>query len=248
MEDAVAGKVVQEEVEWERPKVLLCTLCTQMVTTAMAHHTAMLCLEDGGKTIIGQQITHTARSYQGRNYAIAKFLDGPADVLLWIDSDMTFDLNTYYRLLDAQKDHRITTALAYIYTGEAIWPNIFYYNEEAKSYEIDFKYNPGSEFYVDATGVAFTMIHRSVYEELNELGLEGRWHEDHVEHYETGREMGHDISFFHEARTKLGVRPWYITSAKTGHVKVGVIDEGAFHAFISQVQGLPPAIELEKQT
>jgi GT2 family glycosyltransferase len=196
-----------------------------------------MCLNDGGRTIQQIQSVRGARSFAGRNQAIKTFLDTDCDWLFWIDSDMAFSPSAYDILLrEAIKGKaKIISALAYIWLGNAVIPNIFYMrdsqNRGSPDFEIEWRYEKDSRFWCDATGVAFTLIHREVFEKLRE----GRWHEDHIEHPEVGHPMGHDLAFFYQAN-KLGYRVWYCADAKTRHIKSIGVDEPMFETFL-QMKG-----------
>ena len=224
------------------PRVGIYTLCPRnVVDTGYFRSLATLFLVDGGQTIAGLYTTHTARSALGRSQAIADFLKTPLEYLMWIDSDMVFEPEAYFDLFaEAMKGHRIVTGLAFMYDEGAklIIPNIFMWNEEKKAHEAEVHYEKDSSFWCDATGVAFTLIHRSIFEDLIEHGYEDNWHFDWHEHPATGTPMGHDVAFFEACRTKLGERVWYVAGAKTGHRKVVEIGEENFDQMMAQWEAI----------
>jgi len=221
------------------PRVGVYTLAPRnVVDTGYMRSMTTLFLVDGGQTISGLHTTHTARSALGRSEAIEHFLTTPLEWLMWIDSDMVFEPEAYAMLFEqALAGHKIVTGLAFMWDEGAklIMPNIFMFNEEKNAHEIILSY--GEEpFYCDATGVAFTLIHRSIFEDLVKAdpSMEGNWHFDWHEHPAHNGPMGHDIAFFYAARTLLGERVWYVPGAKTGHRKTVEIAESNFEQMMIQ--------------
>ena len=159
---------------------------------------------------------------------------------MWIDSDMIFEPETYARMYEAatKGGHKIVSALAFMYDEAAgmIVPNIFNWDEKDQEYKVHLRYERDSAFYCDATGVAFTMIHRSIFEDLEERGYGDNWHFDHHVHPDSGKPMGHDIAFFHMCRTLLDERVWYMSNAKVGHRRTVEIREENFDAMLKQYE------------
>lgn len=229
--------------------VLICTLRPEMVTSAYAQCLAMLCLENPYSAIIGYHGARSARSALGREKIIGEaFLPSPAEYLLWIDSDMAFAPSTFaiiyeemLRLRHEGTQCGVTSALAFMYseTDQKVLPNCFFRNQDGR-YEVRAEYKPRERFWCDATGVAFTLIHREVYEKVGPP-----WHQDWVQHPETGFPMGHDVSFFHEA-AKHGYRVRYCSDAQTGHMKMFAVDEGMWFGYLAQVKARMVEIEAER--
>ena len=224
------------------PRVGIYTLCPRnVVDTGFMRSLTTLFLVDGGQTISGLHTTHTARSALGRSQAVAHFLTTPLEYLMWIDSDMVFTPEAYFDLFaEAMKGHKIVTGLAFMYDEGAklIMPNIFMWNDESHQHEVQVTYEKDASFWCDATGVAFTLIHRSIFEGLIEHGYEDNWHFDWHEHPATGTPMGHDVAFFWAARTLLGERVWYVSKAKTGHRKTVEIAEENFEQMMTSYKAL----------
>jgi len=210
-----------------RNSVAIGMLSPGQITAGTVQSLATLLISDTSLTIIGFNHVRTARSFRGRNTAIQRLLKSPAEWLLWIDSDMTFRPETFATMWQAAHEApfpRIVSALAFMFDGNnhSLAPNIFDWNEETQEHDVRNNYPLDDQFWTDATGVAFTLIHRSVFE-----AVEYPWHQDHVEHPETGKPMGHDISFYYKCR-QAGIRVWYCSDAKTGHIKTFEADEAAY--------------------
>lgn len=232
--------------------VMIATLRPEFVTSAYAQSLAMLCLENPHKAIVGYLGTRTARSALGRQKVIEDiFLPSPVEYLLWIDSDMIFTPQTFATIYEEMLFLRkkgaercgITSALAFMYSeNEAkVLPNCFFRNGENGQYEVRAEYEPGNRFWCDATGVAFTLIHREVFEAVGHP-----WHQDWVKHPETGEPMGHDVSFYHEAG-KYGYKVRYCTDAKTGHMKQFAVDEAMWLNYLASIKGRMEEIKQEQQ-
>ena len=237
----------------QRPTVGIYTLCPRtVVDTSYMRSLATLFLVDGNRTIVGLHTTHTARSALGRSQAIRTFLETPQEWLMWIDSDMTFEPTDYAKLYAAatQGGHKIVTGLCFMFDEgvQSIMPNIFNWSDDPDDlgYKIHLQYERDSAFYCDATGVAFTMIHRSIFEDLEELGYGDNWHFDWHEHPDTGGPMGHDVAFFHLCRTLLDERVWYVSAAKVGHRRTVEIREENFDAMLRSVEALRSIPESER--
>jgi hypothetical protein len=224
-------------------KVMVATLSPGTVTTQYARSVATLCLTNPAGALAGVNTVRTARSFMGRNQAIQEFLASPLEWLLWIDSDMDFTPDafaTLYQEATTNPEAKIVTGLCFMYDADSttIFPNIFYQQEDG-SYGPEWQYEPDSRFWCDATGVAFTLIHRSVFEAVGYP-----WHQDWIIHPETGHPMGHDISFYHKAR-KHGFRVRYCADAKVSHVKTWAIGETAFMRQL-ELHGLEPGAKDEQ--
>ena len=228
--------------------VLICTLRPEMVTAGYAQCLAMLCLENPFNSIIGYHGAKSARSALGRSKIIEEgFLPSPAEYLLWVDSDMVFVPKTYAiiyeemtRLRSRGEKCGITTALAFMYSDneQKVLPNCFFRGEDGR-YEVRAAYKQNERFWCDATGVAFTLIHREVFEAVGPP-----WHQDWVTHPETHQPMGHDVNFFHEA-AKHGYRVRYCADAQTGHMKQFAVDERMWLNYLSQVMARKAELEAE---
>lgn len=190
------------------------------VTDKTAHSLFDLALANPNYIISGMLRVRTSRQTEGRNAIIKGFLQGPAEWLLWVDSDMTFTPDTFMYLWDRREESKIVTALAFMYDANtgAVAPNAMDYSPELDKYvPVEFDPKDSDKFFVDATGCAFTLIHRDVFQDMG-----FPWHEDLP-----APAPAHDIYFYEKAR-QHGHRVLYIPWAKTGHVKNVEVDQNFY--------------------
>jgi hypothetical protein len=170
------------------------------------------------------------RQYIARNDNIEEFLKGPAEWYLQIDTDMTFEMGAPDLLVSLAEDADAKMAAAlcfgYIKDTRDIFPNMWWWDEKNKAYELIEDYVKDTQFWVDATGASFLLTHRTVLE-----AVEAPWHEDHEEHEDTGKRMGHDISFCHKVRKATGESILYCTDIKVGHIKEFTVTEETYDAY-----------------
>ena len=224
--------------------VVIATLNPHYVLADYARSLGNLMLHRGRSPIVGSISKTTARSYHGRNECIKDFLASPGEFLLWADSDASFDVATFDTMYAAAHQlvaaparfdqeemivPKITTALAFVYSvvSTEMKPNIFAWNTEDEDYDLVDIYEKDTQFWVDATGVHFTLIHRDVFETIG-----FPWHQDWIEHPDTGAPMGHDVSFFRQAQ-KAGFHVRYCADAKTGHTKPITVNEAMYEASLA---------------
>lgn len=100
-----------------------------------------------------------------RNNIVTGFLEGDAEWLLWIDTDMSYKLGAIKRLLDMRK-----TLCSGVYVGKQEPNTNIAYRRTA-----NMRYRPVSEFEdyykgeiipIDMAGMGFCLSHRSVYEDM----------------------------------------------------------------------------------
>jgi GT2 family glycosyltransferase len=170
------------------------------------------------------------RQYIARNDNIEEFLKGPCEWFLQIDTDMTFNMKAPDALVAAAEESgsKMAGALCFGYLKDdsAVFPGIWMWNEKMKKYELQEDYETNSRFWVDATGAAFLVTHRSVLEEMG-----APWHQDFEEHPDTGMRMGHDIAFCHRARKVTGEPILMCADIKIGHVKEFTVTEQTYQAY-----------------
>ena len=188
---------------------------------ATARSLMEICLHRGNP-IVGIISSSSPRQHVARNSTIERFLEGKGDWLLWVDTDMTFDRDAPSRLLHTALKNKadMVAGLCFVYKRHAseIGTNAYMWNGETHV-EVD-GYKPGTVIEVDATGSAFILIHRRVFEAMAAEQDEDwyHWHQNYVKHPETGEPMGHDLAFAREAG-KLGFKLLYDTNVGTGHIK-----------------------------
>lgn len=184
---------------------------------------------------------------EARNKAVAAFLDGDADWLWWVDTDMGFAPDTVARLLEVADpvERPIVGALCFAsketapdgFGGFLVEPRptIFDWRADAAGRlgfmgRVDYRAN--SVVRCAATGSACILIHRSVFERIG-----GNWY-GQLLNESTGQLQGEDMSFC--ARAVQAGFPVYVhTGVRTTHHK---------HVWLGERQYLdwfqpPPATE-----
>lgn len=174
-----------------------------------------------------------------RNTVTSVFLDGEAEWLLFIDSDMGFAADTAERLIAAADpaERPIVGALAFAAKSDGSGPFFarryratptvyrFYEDDSEIGFVPLFDYPADAVLEVDATGAACILIHRGALEAIGE-----RWW-DHIEVPKgpAGRTtFSEDLSFCLRARA-AGLPVHVHTGVKTTHDKGGVfLDEDTF--------------------
>lgn len=167
----------------------------------------------------------------GRNKIVEGFLNGKADWLWMVDSDMTFEPDTLERLLEAaDKDERpIVGGLCHgkkmLPSGDSeYFPTLYYFakddegNITGDSWRLQ-EYPLDEMLQVDATGAACLLIHRSVLEEMarrtDVCPLPHRWFQETVM---KNKPWSEDITFC--VRAQLCGFPVYVhTGVEMGHIK-----------------------------
>jgi len=171
------------------------------------------------------------RQTVARNAAIESFLRGPAEWLMWIDTDMTFHHDAIEKLLATANewDADAVSGLGFIYKRmqEEIVPNGYAYDEEGKRFTEIEDYNPGEVYEIDGTGSGFVLINRRVFNDFPDKF----WHRNWIEHPATGGEMGHDLAFFYEMTQVLGMKLLWDTGVKTGHIKHMELTEESYETY-----------------
>lgn len=166
-----------------------------------------------------------------RNTVTAALVQSDVDWLLWIDTDMGFAADSLYQLLAvADPEARpVVGGLCFIQrefahdglNGYRTWPapTLFDWIEDEETGAPHFKavpmYPVNSVVQVAATGAAFVLIHRSVFEKIAEQ--HGPTWYDRT-HGAMGELLGEDISFCVRAAT-VGATIHVHTGVKTTHFK-----------------------------
>ena len=185
-----------------------------------------------------------------RNDVAKAFLASESEWLLWIDSDMGFEPDSAYRLLAAADpvERPIVGGLCFMNREVAHdgmfgfrtqpWPTIYDYRHDDNGV-LRFLSSPlypvNTLVRCRATGSAFVLIHRSVFERIRDAGIGDPY--DKVPASD-GRLMGEDVSFCVRAGT-LDIPVHVHTGVRTTHFK---------HIWLSEVDhwrqfNPPPATE-----
>ena len=168
---------------------------------------------------------------ESRNNAARDFLkEGRADWLFWVDTDMGFAPDTIDRLLEAaDPDERpIVGALCFSQRadesdGMGGWktlptPTIFDWAHVGRQsgFAVRWDYPPNSVVKCAGTGSAAILIHRRVFEQI-EQRFGPRWYHQ-VPNTSTGQMISEDLSFCVRAGS-LGIPIHVHTGVKTTHAK-----------------------------
>ena len=165
-----------------------------------------------------------------RNDVVSAFLDSESQWLLWVDSDMGFEPDAAYRLLANadEKDRPIVGGLCFV-NREFAHDGMFGFRTRALPTIYDYRtddkgvlrfisaplYPVNGMVTCRATGSAFVLIHRSVFERIRDANI-GAWY-DRVPAND-GRMLGEDVSFCVRAG-KLGIPIHVHTGVRTTHYK-----------------------------
>lgn len=170
-----------------------------------------------------------------RNSVVRAFLDGPADWLLWVDSDMGFDEDAPYRLLQVADpvERPIVGGLCFVnreYAHDGMMgfrtrpvPTLYDWREDTDGVP-KFLSNPmypvNALVRTAATGSAFVLIHRSVFERMAQTAEGdpkfGEWY-DRIRGHD-GKHLGEDVSFCARAGL-LDIPVFVYTGVRTTHFK-----------------------------
>jgi GT2 family glycosyltransferase len=193
-----------------------------------------------------------------RNKAALDFLaEKNADWLFWVDTDMGFGPDIVDRLMEAADpvDRPIVGALAFsqreeVDDGMGGWrcratPTIFDWvnTGDQMGFGIRFDYPPNTLTQVGGTGSACILIHRSVFERIEEKY--GRAWYDRVPNTSTGQILSEDLAFCLRAGT-LGIPIYVHTGVKTSHLKQLWLAEDDYYGQVALTQlqpSAPPATE-----
>jgi len=161
---------------------------------------------------------------EGRNHLVERFLDTPAEWLLMVDTDMVFDYNSAERLLETA--HSTNTLL--------VGGLCFGINKEFGQFPTMYRTIDGMPHVifneldgivsVDATGAAFTLTHRSLFENHKRPGPHPWFHRREIRPTEThpGGILGEDLSWCWHLRSE-GVPIVVDTSVEAGQIKPSTV-------------------------
>lgn len=167
-----------------------------------------------------------------RNSVTSQFLERDAEWLLWIDSDMAWEHTALDELLasaDAEKAP-IVGGLCFGANLGDLFPTIYYFTEHdgVLTTQRMRDYPPDQMVQCAATGSAFVLIHRRVFEAIaaHEFNATYPWYQ---ETEVAGQPCGEDITFC--LRAGLCDIPTFVnTAVKVGHHKSTVLTEDMFRA------------------
>ncbi len=201
-----------------------------VVTTPFTHSLARNCANMGDRILAILRLGGS-QQIKMRNEAIQAFLEMPEDpewLLSW-DTDMELiGPSSLRRLIDHAEEAgaRIATCLGFMQRPDmrtdVPWmpaPNMMMFHEESGHYVMKLNYIKDEPQWCDATGMGFTLMHRSLLTDLTDS--DHPWHES-LQGY------GHDVYFCHKAREQFGDRVLYCADIKSRHWKTFGLDEAMF--------------------
>ena len=167
---------------------------------------------------------------EGRNILVSKFLRTDAEWLLMVDSDMTFTHDSVERLLataDVEGTH-LVGGLCYGVSRELGQFPTMYRRVDGMPTVVDVPAERGV-VQVDATGAAFTLTHRDVFEAYRRDEYHPWFHYRFVPTNGThpGGWLGEDISWHWWLRDK-GVPILVDTTVEAGHIKPTTVNSQSY--------------------
>lgn len=254
------------EVDWDTSDAVVVAYVHSREVESSWHHcmTQLLGYDLGAhqRVMRGGYIAITAETdglAKTRNKAVEDFLkEGKADWMCWIDTDMGFDPDMIDRLMeDADPEKRpIVGALAFTWRqdhsdGMGGWrhlatPTIFDWGQDGKEegFLVRWNYHHDVVQQCRGTGSACLLIHKSVFEKINEKFGPGKWY-DRVKNPVMDRLISEDLSFCLRAGM-VGCTVWVDSSVKTTHAKKIYVSEDDFfqqRALAQMIPEVPAATE-----
>jgi hypothetical protein len=175
----------------------------------------------------------SGRIVSARNKLVKDFLNTDADWLFWIDTDMGFESDSLERLIEVA-DPEVRPIVGGLCFGQKVVAQDGLGGQKRKSYPTILKLVEENGFYstapatiypvnqlieCDATGAAFVLVHRSVFQAFEN----NDWYEE-IFYKNNISKFGEDISFCVRAK-ELGFNTFVHTGVKTNHLKEQWISE-----------------------
>ena len=167
-----------------------------------------------------------------RNTMTRAFMDHPSrpEWCLMVDADMSFGPDAFERTLAVADPIKAPIVGGLCFAGGSsgvVKPTIRIITSlEPLTIDTLYDYPQDELIQVDATGAAWLLIHRSVFEKVEEA------HRDHpytwfADSVYGGNELGEDITFCLRAR-QLGIPVHVHTGIHIGHMKMQVLDQDSY--------------------
>lgn len=170
-----------------------------------------------------------------------RMMDG--DWLLFIDADMVWQSSDVATIIETQAkfDLDIVGGLCF-QRGDPYQPTLYKEAPDGSGYTFMERWPEDAAVEVDATGMAFCLIHRRVFDRIMRhntgdpfLSFEERQRHAPSRFFDWGR-MGEDFQFCKDAK-EAGCRVFVDTAVKIGHIGEHVITE---RTFLQEVALRPP--------
>lgn len=197
--------------------------------------------QNGPRRLVGMlQEWSSANVSASRNSIVRQFLDGPGEWLLFIDADMAWephDIDTIMAAADPQ-NAPIVGGLCFGLAGGSLFPTIYGVGEDEHGDTRIMRgcaYQPDAMTHVAATGAAFLLVHRTVYDKVRADAYNATfpWFQ---ETEDRGQPVGEDVTFCLRA-ARSGFPVHVHTGVRIGHHKSQVLTEPLF---LLQQAGGPP--------
>ena len=158
-----------------------------------------------------------------RNKIASKFLESGNDYLLFLDDDMVFKPDLLESLL--KRKEKIVGGMTFI-RSEPHEPSFYKLNSDGVTYNPIYLWKKNDLVECDAIGMAATLIHKSVFEEMKNIS---QFHKDIWGFFDNLNFTGEDLRFCRKARD-LGFKVYCDTSQLVGHITEKVIGFGDYKA------------------
>lgn len=213
----------------EKDSIAIGYVHPNVVTERFAFSLADACRVSGNR-IAGIISASSPRQEVARNAVIEKFLEGPCEWLMWIDTDMVFKPDAPLKLRDTAKRNKAdaVAGLCFIYKrgSNSVVPSAYLWDENEGAFAEIVNYESGSCIPIDGCGSAFVLVHRRCFEDKG-----AHWHHNWMQHPASGSDMGHDLAFFWDVTQIQKLTLLWDTSVQAGHIKHFTLDEDSFRQY-----------------
>jgi len=162
---------------------------------------------------------------KGRNVLVQKFLKSEYDWLLMLDTDQYFNPEDVDRLLESARERKAGVISGLYFANERPpRPAIYRWTEEGRAKSFT-EWEDHEVIEVDGVGAGFLLVHRQVYEALNDptqyAGRGGSWFTQNMTGPQ-GQLLNEDSSFCARVRD-AGYKILVDTDVFIGHIKPRVL-------------------------
>lgn len=175
-----------------------------------------------------------------RNQLVEAFLEHPdrPEWLLMVDTDMTFTPPDFYHLLTMadERERPVVGGLCFAGGPKGIWPVMLVMrpsdDEDGFTLQQVRGYPKDTLCKVDATGAAFLLCHRRVFEQMraSDPDSPAPWFRYA---YQGRRQFGEDVPFCLRCKT-LGIPIYVHTGVKIGHMKTHALNEAEYERWVAE--------------